>query len=96
MCEVGRTVDERGSARGLAIAVRNGLQARELPWACNVHCMAVEIRCPNATVVVVISFYSPSTNPIRKQAYMALQDCLQKLRTRRPNAMMLLGGGLQC
>ena len=95
MCEVGRTVDERGNARGLAIAVRNGLQARELPWACNVHCMAVEIRCPNATVVV-ISFYSPSTNPIRKQAYMALQDCLQKLRTRRPNAMMLLGGGLQC
>ena len=91
VCEVGRTVDERGNARGLAIAVRNGLQARELPWACNVHCMAVEIRCPNATVVV-ISFYSPSTNPIRKQAYMALQDCLQKLRTRRPNAMMLLGG----
>jgi hypothetical protein len=79
-----------GDARGLAIAVRNGIQARHLPFVSPTsHCMAVEVRGPYSSVVFV-SVYIPSQK--RKEGMAALSNALAVIATRRPNAAVVVGG----
>ena len=79
-----------GNARGLAVAVRNGILSRHLGWASSsAHCAAVEVRCASTTVIFVC-VYIPCTQ--RKEGMAALRKCLLVIAARRPNAAVVVGG----
>ena len=88
VCEVAMAA-HGGDARGLAIAIRSGIQARELTWARSSHCVAVEIR--GGVTLIVISVYIPP-HYTTTTALKALQECTRKIRARRPHAHILVGG----
>ena len=77
-----------GRARGLAVAVRNGLQARTLAWASSPHCLAVEVRL-SQNVLIVLSGYV--CHGATREAVNAIQHATSQIRLRRPNALVLLG-----